>query len=423
VLVALAAAACFAMPASAGRGLIVGVDDDSLKWGSRLQAATTLSAFHDLSLRAIRITAPWHDGEVRPTLTETRVLDRALTGIPGSGGVRFVLAVYGRPDEAPRTEIDRASYCMYVGNLLRRYPNVRDVVIWNEPNSPVFWRPQYSPDGSDSAAAGYEALLARCWDYLHALYPSINVIAASSPHGNDRTSHSPVTWYHQLGDAYRGSGRSRPIFDTLGHNAYPNNSAERPWIQHASNAIGQGDYDKLVQSYTEAFAGTAQPALGQGVTIWYMETGFQTTIEFGKQRLYNGRETDRYALQPWTARSTASVRGPAPDQATQLVDAVRLAYCQPYVGAFFNFELADEPGLGGWQSGVLWTDLTPKPSYAYFKRAVAQVNAGAVDCNGLMTLVKQALNPVFKVIPGPGKSTGSTGGKARRKPIPVVTVK
>ena len=41
----------------------------------------------------------------------------------------------------------------------------------------------------------------------------------------------------------------------------------------------------------------------------------------------------------------------APDQATQLSDALQVAYCQPAVAAFFNFELADEANLGGWQSG------------------------------------------------------------------------
>ena len=36
----------------------------------------------------------------------------------------------------------------------------------------------------------------------------------------------------------------------------------------------------------------------------------------------------------------------APDQASQLATALRLAYCQPRVEAFFNFLLVDEPSLG-----------------------------------------------------------------------------
>ena len=58
-----------------------------------------------------------------------------------------------------------------------------------------------------------------------------------------------------------------------------------------------------------------------------------------------------------------------------------MAYCQPGVAAFFNFEIADEPGLGGWQSGLLWTDFTPKPSYQPFKDAVRTVASRQVDCN------------------------------------------
>jgi hypothetical protein len=65
----------------------------------------------------------------------------------------------------------------------------------------------------------------------------------------------------------------------------------------------------------------------------------------------------------------------AVDQATQLGDAVRLAYCQPYVGAFFNFLLADESRLTGWRSGLPWSNWRPKPSYHAFGRAVVDVHA------------------------------------------------
>ena len=37
--------------------------------------------------------------------------------------------------------------------------------------------------------------------------------------------------------------------------------------------------------------------------------------------------------------------------------------------------------LAGWQSGVLWADLTPKPSYDVFKDAVRSVAARTVDCD------------------------------------------
>ena len=110
-----------------------------------------------------------------------------------------------------------------------------------------------------------------------------------------------------------------------------------------------------------------------------MEQGFQTAVDRSKVGFYHGRETEGQVIPSWVAGS-AGFGGPAPDQATQLRDALELAYCQPAVGAFFNFELADEAGLDGWQSGLLWADLTPKPSYQAFKASVRAVATGHVDC-------------------------------------------
>ena len=59
------------------------------------------------------------------------------------------------------------------------------------------------------------------------------------------------------------------------------------------------------------------------------------------------------------------------DQALQLRDALELAYCQPAVGAFFNFQLVDEEQLGGWQSGLLWADGSREALVRPFKAAVA----------------------------------------------------
>ena len=177
--------------------------------------------------------------------------------------------------------------------------------------------------------------------------------------------------------------RRLPIFDTVGHNPYPVTNSERPWVRHPSGGtISQGDYEKLMWVLGEAFAGTGQPLPGQkNVAVWYMEQGFQTAVDPAKAGLYKGTESDRQVLPAWVGRAGSAVSGPAPDQASQLSDALQLAYCQPGVAAFFNFELADEVNLGGWQSGLLWTDLTPKPSYQTFRDTVRRLNARAVDCS------------------------------------------
>jgi hypothetical protein len=390
ILACLALACSLAGSASAAPGLLVGVADDTLKWSDKPTAQRALGYTRDLGVRAVRVTVPWQPGQTGLGVLDRKPIDRMILST-WNGGLRVVLAVYGKPDDAPRTDRARDDYCAFVSSLLRRYPGVSDVVIWNEPNSSRFWRPQYGPDGTSLAPADYEALLARCWDMLHAARANVNVIAASSPRGNDNPAassnvgHSPATFYRKLGLAYRASGRQRPILDTVGHNPYPVSNAERPWVRHpVGGTIAEGDYDKLMSVLTEAFGDTAQPLPGQKrVAIWYMEQGFQTTVDPAKAGLYRGSETDRQALPAWVARTTTSLiqAALAPDQATQLSDALQVAYCQPGVAAFFNFELADEVNLGGWQSGLLWTDLTPKPSYMPFRDAVRRVAAGNVDCS------------------------------------------
>src|SRR5439155_14964220 len=117
----------------------------------------------------------------------------------------------------------------------------------------------------------------------------------------------------------------------------------------------------------DALAGTAQPGPEGGLPIWYMEDGFQTRTGTRRLAAYSGVENDTGAV------SEAA-------QARQLVAAIRLAYCQPYVRAFFNFELTDEHRLAGWQSGVFRADGSRKPAYASLRRTIREVAKGRVSC-------------------------------------------
>jgi hypothetical protein len=375
-------AALAAPAARAGDGLLVGVSEDMMKWSPTRPAAVRVHMAR-LGIGAVRVTLRWSPGETSPRGSTMTALRRAQETARGR---RLVLAVYSKAKRAPLIARRRHEYCAYVADVLTHAPRVNDVVIWNEPNSFRFWQPQFAPNGANAAAPAYELLLAECWDVLHATRPGVNVIAASAPRGNDdptadRPSQSPVAFYSALAAAYRASGRDRPIFDTVGHNPYPNTSAEPPWTRHEGGTIGEGDYDKLVTVLRTGFGGTAQPIPGAGLVIWYMEDGFQTRVARGLSRDYAGRESDQWALDPVTHEGrTAAARRRADDQATQLADALRLAYCQPYVGAFFNFLLADERGLSGWQSGLLWANWQPKPSYQVFAHAVADIRRGWVDC-------------------------------------------
>jgi fibronectin type 3 domain-containing protein len=179
----------------------------------------------------------------------------------------------------------------------------------------------------------------------------------------------------------------RPDEAPDGHGRVPPYAAaagERPWRKHIqSKTIGEGDWNKLAYNLWLAFNGTAQPAPG---TIWYFEAGFQTALDPGKEVWYTGTENvatlpDWAGGEPESAPPTET--SSAPDQGTQVLDAIRLAYCQPNVAAFFNFLLVDDSQLSGWQSGAYWADLTAKDSLPAFQSAIAAVNTQSVDCAAL----------------------------------------
>ncbi len=369
LLVSLSAAA-----ADSNAAFFVGFTDDLVK----NEGAAAVGPAWDLGAKAFRITLMWEPGQTQPDSAELGDLDRATRA---ASGLKLVLAVYATAGlKAPLDSTARDAYCTYVRNVLSRYPSIRDVVIWNEPNKRLFWNPQ------TNAPALYEALLARCFDVLHKAYSGVNVIglALSSTGNDDAVSTSPGAFIRGVGDAYRASGRTKRLLDTVGFHPYAAAATERPWRKHIqSKTIGEGDWNKLAYNLWLAFNGTAQPAPG---AIWYLEVGFQTTLDPGKEALYSG--TENAPVVPDFAGGEPDSPAPsetsaAPDQATQVLDAIRLAYCQPGVGAFFNFLLADEPQLSGWQSGAYWTDLTPKDSLPAFGAAIAAVNGGGVDCDAL----------------------------------------
>jgi hypothetical protein len=337
--------------------IIVGVTDDTAKWMVRQDGI--VGVHRDLRLMAVRVTIPWQ-GEAKPTKLQKVYLQRIRR--MAQLNERIVLAVYNTANFAPTSLTERRQYCGFLQTFVKRVPLIHDVEIWNEVNSPTYW-PQ--SDGAPS----YTKLLARCYDVLHSRPFPINLISSTA------SRHDPANFIFGIGDAYRSLGRTRPLFDTFGHNPYPENSAEPPSALHNdSDLIAQGDYETLMNVLHTTFDDTAQPVPGnRGVTIWYVEDGFQTVPPREKRRYYRGRENDRYALP---AVSTDAV-----DQASQLRDAILLAYCQPAVSGFLNFGLLDEDRLGGWQAGLLWRDGTRKPSYDTFKAAVAEVRRRDTDCS------------------------------------------
>ena len=234
---------------------------------------------------------------------------------------------------------DQAAYCGFVRATLLQLPAIADVVDWNEANAAASWPQQDAP-------AQYEALLTRCYDVLHAGRPGVNVIASTAPHAGHSAT-APGTFWRRLGSAYRASGRDAPILDTFGHNAYPQTSDEQPSARHARGPIRGRPLPAARGAPRRVLPHRAAAPRRGHDECRYMEDGFQSTV--AGHAGYRGSETDAHAVDPET-------------EALRLADAVRLAACQPQVGAFFNFELLDERRLEGWRGRPSRTAARSRPT-------------------------------------------------------------
>jgi hypothetical protein len=311
--------------------LIVGVDDDTLKWTANPLGVVRWQ--QALGVDAVRLWVPWY-GEAAPVGARIDELSRAEEAAQHT---RVVLAVSGFARNTPTTPAARDRFCTYAQRALARVPHAEAVVVWNEANSATFW---------GGTPEDYAALLARCYDELHRT--GLTVLDSTA------SAHSPEAFLQRVAAAYKASGRTRPLVDAFGHNPYPSTPAEAPDAVHPPGFVGMGDYARLATLLRTGF--------GRPYDVWYLEDGYQTSVPEHLAHHYEGSEN-------------VETLGPEL-QAQRLSEAIALASCQPGVRAFFNFELVDETRLTGWQSGLVWRGVHRKPAAVAFAEAARQASAG-----------------------------------------------
>jgi hypothetical protein len=159
---------------SAGAIGAFGVTEDAGKY-SLDGGASFFSQLRDVGMNENAITIYW-DPSLPGGMAEPGLLDRTLPYAAASG-VRVVLTVYAlHPTQFTQSPTAEAQFAGFLQRLALAYPQITDFIVGNEPNQPRFWQPQFNPDGSEAAAAAYEQLLARCYDALKSVNPSIRVI-------------------------------------------------------------------------------------------------------------------------------------------------------------------------------------------------------------------------------------------------------
>jgi hypothetical protein len=376
--------------ASAGPGLLVGAADDEAKSVDLVYAKTHLDLAHLAGLDVIRMTSIWTPGRTAPASRELWALRNASIAA-GLNGMRIVLSVYQHGSRTtPLTATRQSQFARYTASIARAVPDLRYLIVGNEPNLNRFWMPQYTRAGKPASPRAYVSLLARTYDAVKRVSPRVVVIGgALAPRGSDnaklkRHTVSPIRFIEDMGRAYRASKRKRKIMDGLAVHPYPLNSSQPPEVPHRkSRSVGMNDYSKLVLALKRAFGGTRQP--GAKLPIYYAEYGHQSVVPRAKQDGYRGRELS--TTKPVNERT----------QADFYRRAMLMARCQPTVKALLFFLIRDERELERWQSGLLYPDGTPKASYGVVRETATLVRT----MRSPRSLCTRVLRPVPPAVPEP----------------------
>ena len=227
-------------------------------------------------------------------------------------------------------------------------PRVSLWMAWNEPNNPVFLKPQYRRTGKTWAIQSGRDYAKMCNAVVQGVKSiqrsSTVACGATGPRGNNnpnssRPSVSPLPFLRamKLGGA-KG-------FDAYAHHPYYGSPAETPSTPPPPGKRGQpptavtlGNIDVLIKEIDRLY--------GKRMRIWVTEYGYQTN------------PPDRFYGVTYSK------------QAKYLTQAVSVVRANPRIDVFLWFLLRDEERLGGWQSGLTTFEGKRKSSFNAFRRAV-----------------------------------------------------
>jgi hypothetical protein len=380
-LVALIAAAGVAVAASAtaesapasntatyrtlGSGMLVGFYDDEQVYGR------TVWAFRQLrTLRAgiVRITIPWSTVAKRRPKRPAEPADKAYnwTGVDNvvkqaaENKVRVLATIFGTPRWAGRaknrlprriTDLRLFAYAAarrYSGAYrvkesenepARLLPAVRHWLAWNEPNNPIFLKPQWKMvkrQWRPQSAYDYAKICSAVWVGVHSTRLGGEKVACgvTGPRGNDaprssRPSTSPLvflTWLRRAGLKH---------FDAYAHHPYYSNRFDRPTtVPRSKKEVTLGNIGVLISKLNSLY--------GPKKRLWITEYGYQT------------RPPDRRFGVPYSL------------QAKYVHQAFAIARKTRRIDMLVWFLIRDERRLSGWQSGVVSVRGTRKPSFRAF---------------------------------------------------------
>lgn len=331
VLVALAALA-FATPAHASRFVQYGIQDDAwLAYGPGT-LESRLDRLNTLGVDSVRYTLAWSAIEPRKGDYRFEQAAAILNGLRAHG-IRPIATIWGTPrwangdrgpNWAPRSKWYLAGFAR---ESARRFPFVKQWLVWNEPNQRRWLRPT-------SPRVYVQTLLNPAYMALHRAVRGVRVGGGVTAPRGSTLGVSPVRWI-------RGMRAAHARLDAYAHNPYPLTRTETPF------AGGCGHCETITMATLGRLLREVGRAWG-AKRIWLTEFGYQTN------------PPDR-------------LLGVSPSlQARYVAEAGRRAYEAPRVDLLIHYLVADEPQVGRWQSGLLTAAGAAKPAYAAFRLPLAQ---------------------------------------------------
>src|SRR5205823_635033 len=215
VAMCVVAAGAKAKPASAARGMLVGVYDPNAPFDTPDKTFPTLV---NLRAQIIRVNLNWFDVAKKQPVHPSDPADPAydwarydtLMLNAKKNNVQVLFTIYGTPrwangtkkgtNRAPRQMVflkyfATAAAKRYSGTYKRDddvvLPAVRKWLAWNEPNNPVFLTPQWTKINrnryTQTAAKLYAGICTAVWSGVHATHLKQEVVAcgATDPRGNN----------------------------------------------------------------------------------------------------------------------------------------------------------------------------------------------------------------------------------------------
>ena len=343
------------------RPMLVGIADDAQVLGNPARAFPLLET---LNVQVVRINLRWnlvaptrpHDpSDPADSAYDWSPYDQAVTRAAASK-IAVLLTIVGsprwasgfaQPNHAPKRPGDLQAFAYaaatrysgdFVGRSGDKLPAVRRWLAWNEPNNPVFLRPQYRRLRGRwviQSARDYARICRAVYTGVHATKLADEQVACggTDPNGNDlaastRPSVSPLVFLRAL----KAAGLE--TFDVYAHNPYPARPTAAPSVRPGTSSVSLANVDRLLDELD---------ALYGAKHLWLTEFAYQTN------------PPDRATGVSWSR------------QAAYLRQAYALARANPRVDMLVWFLLRDEPRLRGWQSGLLSANGRRKPAFGAFR--------------------------------------------------------